>query len=251
MHILGRFGCLVAAAIWLVVLPVGGAAAGDPAIAAVIEKELNASTDAEAIALRESYFAELKQFAILHISQALSIVKVPAEEIDKELDAVSLERVDGKHCLSQTTLLDIFDALRAGCLPPRDMKSIILPKYSRGDKEIYNTFFPYSLARLRDSRSSLAYAFHYNEDPKGEKRNTTEILIVLAFLNLYWDRVKDKPTLSPIEYAIAFSAVRNYALKLKQQVCGRSSGQEKSNCERVHAEIQKISNAAGGKPVAP
>ena len=223
------------------------AAAAEKTIAVITSKTMG---DYVSQNERQFYLDVLKSFAQEAITQFLEGLHLTSEQI-AEIEAVDIESLDGK-CLDQNTLFAIYQAVRGACTTITDfdvnyISAIILPKFDRQITKVTTNFFPYGLNRLKVAEfpSNKALEYEGSYPPAGE-REKFDTLIVLGFLNLYWDHVKDKPKLNETELAILYSGFAQYGNKL-HNLCSKFDRSQQARCENMAQEASQLSLAAGAK----
>jgi hypothetical protein len=181
-----------------------------------------------------------EEFAQKTIAEFLSTLSLPQDAVTSELNRIEVAlKKDG--CLARTTITSIHQSLLAGCatIPEDDLiLAIILASFYNEDQAVRTLFYPYGLNRLRKSSAPIANIIQYIETlPLMGSRQLTECLIMLSFLNLYWDTVKDHQQLSPTEYTILFKPMPGFAFAASQQ----------NNCVTLANEANQLSLAARKK----
>jgi hypothetical protein len=237
-----RIGYLLASALTLVFLCNVTHAEANRKIAVT---ERNVPTDE-----RQNYFEELESFALDTIVEFLKGLKLSTTQIESELRNIDLKIIKDDNCLSSSTLSGISQALRRGCATSEGdefISSIILPQFVE-KRRVKNNFYPYGLKRLRATPSPSDNVIEYEEQyaVAGAERTLTETLIVLGFLNLYWDQIKDKPTITDTERHIVYFGFGKYSVALGP-LCGQLSGSSKARCQNVEREAADIPRAAAKK----
>jgi hypothetical protein len=198
---------------------------------------------------RVLYLDALKESAVDAVQQFLGELHLTDEQIDAEMNAVDVQLAEKQSkCLDQTTLLNIYQAVRGDCTTISDgdfdfIASIIVPKGFNQPQngQVPTGFFPYGLNRLNPAGNSV---FEYIDSSAGE-REKFKTLIVLGFLNAYWDRVKSKPTLNRTELTILYSGFGKYAEKLHSLCPTFTSSQQQ--CRNVEQEARQRSLDAKAK----
>jgi hypothetical protein len=195
------------------------------------------------------YLGTLRQWQYEAVTEFLKGLRLTKQQISNEMAAVDVQSLAGK-CLDQDTLFDIYQALRGACTTgTRDdyfdfISTIILPKFNRDVSRVTAAFFPYGLSRLEVANSGvLGYADNY---PELGKRETFDTLIVLGFLNAYWDSVKDKPKLGEVELSILYTGFGQYGERL-QKLCPSFSSDQQSRCRTIAQETSQLALKAKEK----
>jgi hypothetical protein len=196
---------------------------------------------------RGYYLGTLKQWEFEAVNQFLKGLRLTEDQIANEMAAVDVQSLAGK-CLDQDTLLDIYQALHGTCTKVgRDdyfdfISTIVLPKFNKDASAVATAFFPYGLSRLNVANSSLDYVDKY---PELSQRETFETLIVLGFLNAYWEHVKGKATLGDVEMLILYSGFGQYGEKLRK-LCPTLSTQQ-ARCVTIANETSQLALKAKEK----
>jgi hypothetical protein len=104
------------------------------------------------------------------------------------------------------------------------------------------------LKRFRLAKSPWDNSIDYEERyPSADQdRSVTENLIILGFLNLYWEQIKDKPKLTHAQYAIIFYGFGNFSRRLSS-LCSGMPSPAKKRCQEVSAEAVQITLQARAK----
>jgi hypothetical protein len=189
------------------------------------------------------YLDTLNKFARNAVTQFLAGLRLTTEQIKSEIEAVDAQSLS-KKCLDQNTLLNIYQSLRAECKTLDEFDSIsslILPKFYAQGTKVMTDFFPYGLNRLDSDDAASTSVLQFVDDyPKLPDREKFDTLIVLGFLNSYWDRVKDKPTLSETELSILYTGFGQYAVRLRR-LCPTFDRNEQSICRKIADEASQRS----------
>ena len=200
---------------------------------------------------RDYYLDALKQFSIEAITQFLKGLNLTKEQMASEMEAVDLQSLAGR-CLDQNTLLGIYQALSAACTTGRRddfdfISTIILPKFNSDVSKITTDFFPYGLGRLDGTDIVRSGVLEYVENyPELGNRETFNTLIVLGFLNAYWDHAKDKPKLSEVELSILYTGFGQYGDKLRS-LCPSFSNDQQSRCRTIAHDTSQLALKAKQK----
>ena len=237
-------------AVWFCCMPMFSVNTGaaERTIAAITSKTIgdNVSQDE-----RQYYLDVLRGHAQDAITQFLIGLHLTSEQI-AGVEAIDVESLDGK-CLDQNTLFAIYEAVRGTCTTIADddvnfISSIIIPKFDRQITKVTTNFFPYGLNRLKlaepPSNKVLEYVDSYPS--AAEPNEKFDTLLILGFLNLYWDHVKDKPRLNETELTILYSGFAQYGNKL-QNLCLKFGPGQKVRCENMAREAIQLSLAAKSK----
>jgi hypothetical protein len=202
---------------------------------------------------RSHYFAVLKQDGLNAIASFLTNIRLTPEQVANEMKAVNLKVLAAGNCLAQETISEIYQALITECAPKADeesISSIILPKFfqSKNDTQVATSFFPYGLNQLKADPRASSRAIEYVEPyPRPSTREVTMTLIVLSFLNLYWEGIKEKPKLTEIEYSIIYNGFGTYSYTL-QKLCPQFPDfAERKKRLNIAEEGDKISKVARTK----
>jgi hypothetical protein len=201
---------------------------------------------------RQRYLEALKSFAQEAITQFLEGLHLKSEQIAEVIEAVDVESLNG-NCLDQATLFAIYLAVKgANCTTVTDLdlnyiSAIILPNFDVAVTKVTTNFYPYGVNSLRltqlPSNKVLIFVEQY---PLAGERENFDTLIVLAFLNLYWEHVNDKSTLSDTELSILYSGFAQSGIKL-HNLCSTFDRTQQPRCENMAQEARQLSLRARAK----
>lgn len=201
---------------------------------------------------QEYYFGVLKDFSTQTIEAFLTGLGLSNKDVQKEMGTVDLNILGAGNCLAKYTLSAIYQALQGGCVPRPDdafIFSIILPKFAPDNKSIVTSFFPYGINQLKSAPASPKNIVEYVESyPSTGGREWTEALIVVSFLNLYWENVKSKPSLTDNEFAVVYKGFGQYQGKLTRLCAQISDVARKNSCKSIAADADAKSILASQKP---
>lgn len=193
---------------------------------------------------KKFYVEVLQKLARDTVTAFLSDLRLPESERNRAVQMVSFELLGDESCLaSAATLFGLRQVISGGeCAPPEGhlISSIILPYLFVEEQrsKIRTNFFPYTLKSLQDAEPFVDNVFEYDEFfPAAKERTETTTLIVLGFLNLYWETVKDKEKLTKNDKYILQTGLRQYAAKLNR-LCGHALS--KGGCLKILAEINVL-----------
>jgi hypothetical protein len=199
---------------------------------------------------RDYYLDALRQFAFEAVTQFLGGLHLTKAQIDNEMEAVDVQSLAGK-CLDQNNLLGIFKALRGVCTIATNnefafISTIILPKFDADYKKVMTDFFPYGLNRLDADVTRYSVLEYVDNYPELDNREIFDTLIVLGFLNSYWNQVKDKPKLSEAELSILYSGFGQYGDRLRS-LCPSFTRAQQARCQTIAREASDLALKAKEK----
>lgn len=222
--------------------------------AGAVEKKITAVT-IHNISKEEqnNYLSTLRDQSQEAITQFLRGLHLTDDQIATEIEAVDVEFLSGG-CLDQNTLFGIYKAVRGACTTITDdefnfISSIILAQFNKKNDptEVLTDFFPYGLNRLKAFNAPQNNVLEYVQNyPTIGDREKFDTLIVLGFLNLYWDHVKDKTKLSETELSILYSGFGQYGEKLRN-LCPTFGSNQQSRCLNIAQEASQTSLLAKAK----
>jgi hypothetical protein len=233
------------ALLWFWLSSVAVAAAADRTLAAVTSHDVPTTE-------QQRYFEVLKEFSRNAIQEFLTNLHLSDDQIiDNELNAIDLNIVNSGDCLDKFTLSAIYQALNGGCVPSADDEltfSIILPKFYNGNQTILTVFFPYGVNQLKSAPTSSNNSIQYNETyPNAGARELTEALVVVGFLNWYWENVKAKAQLTDTEFAIVWKGFGQYQGKLNRLCTQLTEQTQRAHCKSIADDAGAKVRAASQK----
>jgi hypothetical protein len=228
------------------------AAATDRRYTAVTPSGLSKMAENE----RTFYLEVLQNFASNTVTAFLRDLQLTQKEARDAAQMVSFEFLKDESCLSSsTTMLSLAQKLQRGCAPADEhlISSVILPFFFRENQasKIRTIFFPYTLKRLKTTEAFELFVnnvLEYDEPfPPPRERAEMGTLVVLGFLNLYWDTIKDKEKLTEIEQHIVWRGLNEYSRRLRL-MCPNFAGSAQAGCENILREAERLLPIVRRKP---
>ena len=196
---------------------------------------------------RSPYFDVLKDFSLQTIQEFLTNLQLNPDEVQNEIESVDLSILNEGNCLAKPDFYGIYRSLTAGACQAPDEKyifSFILPAFTPDNKKVVTNFFPYGLSALKSEAASGSSIVYEEQYPPVGTREWTEALIVISFLNLYWEPARTKAQLNDTEFTVVYKGFGQYQRKLTK-LCGQLVDPvQKTRCKKVADDAGKKTSEA-------